>query len=170
MLDSDKTDRKTSLYRHYDAAGRLLYVGISFSAITRTAQHAAYSPWWDDVARMDVERFSSRAEAEAAEIVAIREERPLFNKRHAWQDFPDVGIEALDTPEAIRAARQSLGLSTAQLGAMLETDAQTIRRMEQRADAKTFRKPAPRMLRLLRAYLGGWRPDDWPVNDTAPEK
>ena len=67
------------------------------------------------------------------------------------------------TPAELKQARQSLGLTTAQLGAMLDTDAQTIRRMEQRADAKTFRSPAPRMLRLLRAYLDGYRPADWPV-------
>lgn len=67
------------------------------------------------------------------------------------------------TPIEIKEARRKLGLSTAQLGAMLDTDPQTIRRMEQRADAKTFRSPAPRMLRLLRAYLDGYRPADWPV-------
>lgn len=67
------------------------------------------------------------------------------------------------TPTELKQARQSLGLSTAQMGAMLDTDAQTIRRMEQRPDAKTFRSPAPRMLRLLRAYLDGYRPADWPV-------
>ena len=67
------------------------------------------------------------------------------------------------TSTELKQARQSLSLSTAQMGAMLDTDAQTIRRMEQRADAKTFRSPAPRMLRLLRAYLDGYRPADWPV-------
>ena len=67
------------------------------------------------------------------------------------------------TPSELKSARKSLGLTTAQPGAMLDTDAQTIRRMEQRGDANTFRSPAPRMLRLLRAYLDGYRPADWPV-------
>lgn len=67
------------------------------------------------------------------------------------------------TPAEIKAARQSLSLSVAQLAALLDTDPQTIRRMEQRPDANTFRSPAPRMLRLLRAYLDGYRPADWPV-------
>lgn len=66
-------------------------------------------------------------------------------------------------PSDIKQARQSLGLSTAQLASLLDTDPQTVRRMEQRPDAKTFRSPAPRMLRLLRAYLDGYRPADWPV-------
>lgn len=68
------------------------------------------------------------------------------------------------TPEQIKEARQSLGLTQAQLAALLDTDPQTVRRMEQRQDASTFRKPAPRMVRLIQAYLRGDRPDDWPTN------
>ena len=67
------------------------------------------------------------------------------------------------TPAAFKEARHTLGLSTAQLATLLDTDPQTIRRMEQREDASTFRKPAPRMVRLIRAYLDGYRPADWPV-------
>lgn len=67
------------------------------------------------------------------------------------------------TPAEIKEARQKLGLSAHQLAALLETDPQTIRRMEQSETASTFRKPAPRMSRLIRAYLAGYRPDDWPV-------
>ena len=66
------------------------------------------------------------------------------------------------TAAELKQARQSLCLSTAQLAALLDTDPQTIRRMEQRPDARTFRKPAPRMVRLIRAYLDGHRPADWP--------
>ena len=66
------------------------------------------------------------------------------------------------TPAEIKQARQSLGLSAIQLAALLDTDPQTIRRMEQSETASTFRKPAPRMVRLLRAYLDGSRPADWP--------
>lgn len=66
-------------------------------------------------------------------------------------------------PIEIKQARQTLGLSANQLGDMLDTDGQTIRRMEQSETAKTFRTPAPRMVRLIRAYLDGYRPDDWPA-------
>lgn len=67
------------------------------------------------------------------------------------------------TPSEIREARQKLGLSASQLAAMLDTDPQTIRRMEQSETAKTFRSPAPRMVRLIRAYIDGYRPEDWPL-------
>lgn len=75
-------------------------------------------------------------------------------------------LEASDgrcaTPMVLRGARTELGLSVAQMAALLETDAQTIRRMEQTPLASTFRKPASRMVRLVRAYLGGYRPKNWP--------
>jgi len=67
------------------------------------------------------------------------------------------------TPTAIKQARQSLGLSVADLARLLDTDPQTVRRMEQRDDASTFRKPAPRMVRLISAYVAGYRPADWPA-------
>lgn len=67
------------------------------------------------------------------------------------------------TPAEIKQARQLLGLAVPQLAALLETDPQTIRRMEQSETANTFRKPAPRMVRMIRAYLSGYRPGDWPA-------
>ena len=66
------------------------------------------------------------------------------------------------TPDQIREARQTLGLTQAQLGAMLDTDPTTVRRMEMDSDKATHRAPAPRMVRLLTAYLNGYRPADWP--------
>lgn len=66
------------------------------------------------------------------------------------------------TPHEIKQARETLGLTQAQLGRLLDTDGQTIRRMEMAEDAATSRKPAPRMVRLVRAYLDGYRPADWP--------
>ena len=66
------------------------------------------------------------------------------------------------TPDDIKSARAALGLSAADLAAMLETDENTLRRMEMRRDTKNARTPARRMARLLSAYLDGWRPPDWP--------
>ena len=66
------------------------------------------------------------------------------------------------TPEQIKGARLRLDLTVSEMAAMLETDAQTVRRMEMNPEASTFRKPAARMVRLIRAYLNGFRPKDWP--------
>lgn len=77
-----KTDRPTQLYRHFDAAGRLLYVGISLHALHRLAQHRG-SPWYAQIARVDIEVHPSRTAALCAEARAIAQERPLFNVRGA---------------------------------------------------------------------------------------
>ena len=66
------------------------------------------------------------------------------------------------TPAEIKEARHAMGLSVADLAQLLDTDPQPVRRMEQSEDANTFRRPAPRMVRLIRAYLDGYRPADWP--------
>jgi hypothetical protein len=72
------------LYRIYNRDGDLLYVGISYSAIVRQAQHKAAQPWWGDVARIDVQPLGNvpRAEAERIEREAIVTERPRHNKVH----------------------------------------------------------------------------------------
>lgn len=66
------------------------------------------------------------------------------------------------TPAELKSARQHLGLTQAELARLLDTDPQTVRRMELDPEASTFRRPAPRMERLLAAYLDGYRPTDWP--------
>ncbi|EAU45102.1 helix-turn-helix domain-containing protein [Salipiger bermudensis] len=72
------------------------------------------------------------------------------------------------TPAEIREARELLGLTQAELGRLLETDGQTVRRMEMDPGASTFRKPAPRMVRLIEAYLQGYHPADWPGDPEDP--
>lgn len=67
------------MYRHWDADGRLLYVGISLSAISRLAQHSASSHWSGDIARVTIENFETREAALAAERVAVQSENPLHN-------------------------------------------------------------------------------------------
>lgn len=83
---------KTALYRHFDEAGRLLYVGISLSAFQRTRQHGQAAPWFEDVERIEIEWFSARHEAEGAEWRAIKNEKPIYNKQfnqRASVEIPD---------------------------------------------------------------------------------
>lgn len=71
------------LYRLYAADGRLLYVGISYSAIQRMAQHKADKAWFGDVARIDIEKVpGERAAVLAAERAAIATEKPIHNVKH----------------------------------------------------------------------------------------
>lgn len=71
--------RPTKLYRHYDAAGELLYIGISLRAAYRLRQHMVSSHWADRIARITVEQHPDRPAAEQAETLAIEREKPLFN-------------------------------------------------------------------------------------------
>lgn len=71
---------RTALYRHFDAAGSLLYVGISLSAVQRLAQHKSTSAWFSQIARVDVEWLDTREAALAAEAAAIVAENPRCNR------------------------------------------------------------------------------------------
>lgn len=70
------------LYRFFDAAGVLLYVGITYDLSARFSTHSVERPWWGDWATSTVTRYDSRAELEAAEREAIKSEGPLHNTVH----------------------------------------------------------------------------------------
>lgn len=72
-------DRACYLYRHFDAKGVLLYVGISFSALMRLQGHKKNSSWFSEISTVTLERFYNRQGALAAERKAIAEERPRYN-------------------------------------------------------------------------------------------
>lgn len=71
--------KKISLYRHFDAQGRLLYVGISKNALARMEGHAG-SAWYAQIATVTIEHYNSRDSARRAEQEAITSERPAYNK------------------------------------------------------------------------------------------
>jgi hypothetical protein len=83
---------QTALYRHFDADGLLLYVGISLSPTYRLSQHGDASPWFQQIKTVDIEWFPSRVAALDAERLAIQREGPVHNKQWAipaslFQDF-----------------------------------------------------------------------------------
>ena len=69
------------VYRHFDEAGRLLYVGISRNARRRGYQHRCTAAWAGEIHRTAVEHFPSRRLAIDAEARAIAFEHPLYNKK-----------------------------------------------------------------------------------------
>jgi DNA-binding transcriptional regulator YiaG len=65
------------------------------------------------------------------------------------------------TPDQIKQARHTLGLTLAQMGEMLGYEGNHVR--VQMDDLETGRRPLRGCQeRLLRAYLDGYRPPDWP--------
>lgn len=81
------------LYRFFDADDTLLYIGITKNPVNRFKGHQYDKSWFKHVTRSTMEHFGSRAELMAAEIRAIRTERPKYNRAHA-----------LSEPEPIRMA------------------------------------------------------------------
>lgn len=72
---------KTNLYRHYDADGKLLYVGISLSAVERLNRHKrGKSSWFSQISRVEIEAHETRSGALKAEREAIENESPEYNK------------------------------------------------------------------------------------------
>lgn len=67
------------LYRHFDKDDILLYVGISWSTISRWSQHLRGSPWSARVVKITIQTFETREAALDAECKAIKEENPAFN-------------------------------------------------------------------------------------------
>lgn len=77
-----KDARTTALYRWWDEADVLLYIGIAEHIGTRTKGHAKGSSWMEFAVRSAVERVPSRSGALEAEEAAIKAEHPIFNEQH----------------------------------------------------------------------------------------
>lgn len=84
-----------ALYRFYDRAGELLYVGITRDPGARWSRHAADKPWWHQVQRIAIEPMPDRAIALAAERDAIKAENPRYNIVHRPKETPHADAEAL---------------------------------------------------------------------------
>lgn len=106
--------RKTALYRHFDAAHSLLYIGISLSAVQRLKQHMGDKEWAGDIAAVTVEHFDTREDALDAERKAIQNEKPRWNIAHnkrgrpnLWDDCfrqLEAGGNLFDSPDDAEAA------------------------------------------------------------------
>ena len=78
----DNSIQKTTLYRYFDSEGRLLYVGITGDNTKRQSQHRRNSFWFGEIASAKFEHFDTRRDAAQAEVLAIKNEKPLHNTQH----------------------------------------------------------------------------------------
>ena len=69
-----------------------------------------------------------------------------------------LGAEPPMTPDDFKGARQKLGLDQAQAARVLGYGAP--QRISEIESGK--RSPSDAVVRLMRAYLAGYRPNDWP--------
>lgn len=71
-----------TVYRFYDQADRLLYVGKTISPRQRLKKHRQEKDWFTDVAAIKLERHATEADALDAERQAILAESPVHNIQH----------------------------------------------------------------------------------------
>jgi excinuclease UvrABC nuclease subunit len=71
-----------AVYRMFDEAGDLLYIGKSNQFMGRVHQHAETKGWWPEVANISITHYPCRCTAEDAERDAIVAEMPKYNVHH----------------------------------------------------------------------------------------
>ena len=88
-----------TLYRFYDTAGALLYIGITANPPARFRAHSKEKDWWRTVTTIRVESHPDRVSVLAAERAAIVQERPRHNVMHNGTGASSVdkgGVPQLD--------------------------------------------------------------------------
>lgn len=75
-----------TLYRFFDAEGRLLYVGRTINPGRRWREHERHADWFADVATATRVAYPDADDLADAEIAAIQTERPLHNVAHAVRE------------------------------------------------------------------------------------
>jgi hypothetical protein len=160
----------TTLYRAFDRQRRLLYVGISDGLLLRFSAHADAAAWARYAEVITLERFDNRAVAAAAELAAIRDEDPVFNKygrplarwRQWMAAYPNGDPDATE-PEEQTGRKQVMQLATGGQ-CVFQTDL-FIRAMAERGHRSELARS--RASGIHRSTLHRWRPrpiDRTPAN------
>jgi predicted GIY-YIG superfamily endonuclease len=112
-------DGEHALYRFFDDADQLLYVGLTVNLPTRLRDHHRDKAWWRDVVRMTATWYPTRADVTEAERLAIIDEKPLHNIQH------NRGMGAASAMEPGREKVESIVRSETFLGSFFLSDERT---------------------------------------------
>ena len=69
------------------------------------------------------------------------------------------------TPKQFKEARHKLGLSVSEMAKALGVGEVQVRRMQVAVGMESHRAVMPTTEKLIRAYLDGYRPADWPQQE-----
>ena len=151
---------KNHLYRHFDRSGTLLYVGISLSALQRLGQHADHSHWYGSIARVDIEEFSTREEALAAEREAIQNEKPLHNIAHSGVGRVARANDLRRMEESLKALDRSLVVCPVytldDARKVLQVSHKAMRRLVEQGRINTFLMPNSTGTKM-NVCVSGWQ-------------
>jgi 2,4-dienoyl-CoA reductase-like NADH-dependent reductase (Old Yellow Enzyme family) len=133
---------RTALYRHYAADGALLYVGITKDPAKRFAMHKGQSDWSFDVATIAIEWFPDRADAMAAEAVAVAGESPRYNYQHsrikpARVAPPVTAVKHPDLIASIEAFCEATGTPTTAFGQQCLSDPSLVKNLRDGRELRT---------------------------------
>lgn len=104
-----------AVYRLWDAAGNLLYIGSAYDPDHRCKSHQK-KPWWSEVAHRTEEWFPTRGRAYAEEMKAIAVERSKYN---------DMGTPKYQTPQTDKIKQRN---ASARTRSLLIGEAGTVKR------------------------------------------
>lgn len=76
---AERLSRPHYVYRCYDRAGRLLYLGCTYNPRKRLAEHRSTSSWFAEVARTELVEYPDGASGFAAEAEAHASEDALHS-------------------------------------------------------------------------------------------
>ena len=97
------------LYRFYDEADQLLYIGITADPGARMVAHSHRKTWWSQVRSIKMQNFPNQMQLIRAERQAIKVENPLFNvvhsprrqrRRRGWGSTATASPAQADQPSA----------------------------------------------------------------------
>lgn len=88
------------VYKLYDAAGVLLYVGVTDNWERRRKHHAVVQPWFPLVSRVETEAAPSRDDALLRERELVRSLDPLYNRQLRLRE-PYRPVDDMDGGELI---------------------------------------------------------------------
>jgi hypothetical protein len=93
-----------TLYRLYNAAGELIYIGKSIHRYQRLDHHCRYQPWSNEIASAAFQELPDEATLSRVEIAAIKREHPKYNKAHV--EHPTVERQTVERQTIKRAVKQ----------------------------------------------------------------
>lgn len=113
------------LYKHFDANGLLLYVGITNNPRTRHLGHKRDSEWFYLSRRFVCFKRETKAECEHEEMLAIQNEKPLYNIQYK-NNNKDIDIASVQIKMNIRRAIKRSGKTLDQLASELNVNRSAI--------------------------------------------
>jgi predicted GIY-YIG superfamily endonuclease len=97
-MTHEEDEMSNILYRFYDRAGRLLYIGVTCNPPQRFKDHGASKDWWSMVTNIKLESFDSRTALMQQERDAIELEHPCYNIVHQYRLPTGIHIDLFELP------------------------------------------------------------------------